>query len=84
MRIPRDISGAKLTKSLEALGYKVTRQVGSHMRLTTSLGGQHHVTVPNHNPIRVGTLSAILGRIAQHHQMEKADLIKHSLDSIFL
>lgn len=76
MRIPRDISGAQLIKSLEILGYSVTRQVGRHIRLTTTKNGQHHITVPNHNPIKIGTLSAILGRIAEHHKIEKADLIK--------
>jgi len=76
MRIPRNITGAQLSKSLKRLGYSVTRQVGSHMRLTTSIKGQHHITVPNHSPIKIGTLSAILGRIAEHHEIKKTDLIK--------
>lgn len=75
MRIPRNITGFQLTKVLKILGYSVTRQVGSHMRLTTSKDGQHHITIPNHNPIKIGTLSAILGRIAEHHQITKSDLI---------
>ncbi|MGH7956922.1 MAG: hypothetical protein ACREH8_07905 [Opitutaceae bacterium] len=28
------------------------RQDGSHIRLTTQRGGEHHVTVPNHNRSR--------------------------------
>lgn len=36
MRVPRDLSGADLVKRLEKLGYRVTRQSGSHMRLTCS------------------------------------------------
>ncbi len=44
MKLPRDISGDELAKSLESLGYQVTRQTGSHMRLTTTEGGEHHVT----------------------------------------
>ena len=39
MRIPRNISGLELAKLLKPLGYKVTRQVGSHMRLTTQHKG---------------------------------------------
>lgn len=64
MRIPRDISGQKLIKLLKPLGYQQTRQVGSLIRLTTDQHGTHHITVPNHNPIKVGTLSSIIGRIA--------------------
>ena len=42
MRLPRDWSGADLTKRLAVLGYGVTRQTGSHVRLTTQQGGEHH------------------------------------------
>jgi predicted RNA binding protein YcfA (HicA-like mRNA interferase family) len=59
VRIPRDISGADLVKALERLGYRPTRQTGSHLRLTTTLNGEHHITVPNHDPLRIGTLAAI-------------------------
>jgi len=76
MRVPRDITGVQLATSLKKYGYRITRQVGSHIRLTTTKNGQHHITVPNHNPIKIGTLSAILGRIAEHHKIKKPDLIK--------
>lgn len=61
MRLPRDISGAELVKRLERLGYRTSRQTGSHIRLTCDKPQPHHVTVPNHNPLRVGTLAAIIG-----------------------
>ena len=63
MRLPRDISGADLVKSLRVLGYQITRQIGSHLRLTTSENGTHHVTIPNHSPLRIGTFAAILARL---------------------
>ncbi len=75
MKIPRDLKGSELSKSLSVLGYQETRQVGSHIRLTTTINGKHHITIPNHNPIKVGTLSAILSRIAEHHKMTKSELI---------
>jgi predicted RNA binding protein YcfA (HicA-like mRNA interferase family) len=53
-RLPRDVSGPELAKLLEAYGYVATRQKGSHIRLTTHEGGEHHVTVPNHDPLREG------------------------------
>jgi len=50
VRMPRDVSGADLVKALERLGYRPTRQTGSHLRLTTTVNGEHHITVPNHDP----------------------------------
>jgi predicted RNA binding protein YcfA (HicA-like mRNA interferase family) len=76
MRLPRDMSGAELAKLLQKLGYQSTRQTGSHIRLTTSdLPGQHHITVPNHDHLRVGTLAAILSDVASHFQMSKENLM---------
>ena len=66
MRLPRDVSGDDLAKALAELGYRMTRQTGSHVRLTTFEGGEHHVTIPRHANLRVGTLAGILGDIAQH------------------
>lgn len=66
MRLPRDLSGPDLARALQVLGYRITRQTGSHLRLTTAAGGEHHITIPNHDPLRVGTLAAILGEVARH------------------
>lgn len=60
MKLPRDITGAELAKVLVDLGYHITRQSGSHIRLTTSQSGEHHITIPAHNPLKIGTLAAIL------------------------
>jgi predicted RNA binding protein YcfA (HicA-like mRNA interferase family) len=76
MRLPRDISGQELARLLKKFGYQLARQTGSHMRLTTGEHGQHHVTIPNHNPIKVGTLSAILGDIAAHFGLGRDELIE--------
>ena len=37
MRLPRDLSGSDLAQSLSKLGYLITRQTGSHLRLTTPI-----------------------------------------------
>ena len=76
MKIPRDLSGLELAKSLKALGYEKTRQDGSHIRLTTQKDGQHHVTVPNHSPVRLGTLRSILKLVAEHHHLKLEALIE--------
>lgn len=66
MRLPRDVSGDELARALSSLGYHITRQTGSHLRLTTEQGGGHHITIPRHNPMRIGTLASILLDVAQH------------------
>ena len=76
MKLPRDLSGDDLAAALRKLGYQVTRQAGSHMRLTTQQNGEHHVTVPRHNPMRIGTLGGILGDVATHLQITRDELLQ--------
>ena len=61
MKLPRDLSGEDLAKALVRFEYVVDRQTGSHIRLTTQLNGEHHITVTAHDPLKLGTLSAIAG-----------------------
>ncbi|MCC6960356.1 MAG: type II toxin-antitoxin system HicA family toxin [Dehalococcoidia bacterium] len=74
-RLPRDVTGESLARALTKLGYQVTRQTGSHLRLTTELGGEHHVTIPRHDPMRVGTLAGILGEVAVHFGTSRQDIV---------
>jgi predicted RNA binding protein YcfA (HicA-like mRNA interferase family) len=74
-RLPRDVSGRELASALSKFGYDVARQTGSHLRLTTSVNGQHHVTIPAHEHLKVGTLSGILAEVARHLEMSKSELI---------
>jgi predicted RNA binding protein YcfA (HicA-like mRNA interferase family) len=76
MRLPRDLSGAELVRRLQQLGYTPSRQTGSHIRLTTQVRGEHHITVSAHDPLRVGTLAAVLSAVATHHGMSREELIK--------
>jgi len=76
MRLPRDMDAATLVKALARIGYVVTRQTGSHIRLTANQAQQHHVTVPNHSPIKVGTLHSILAEIANHRCMSRDELLR--------
>jgi predicted RNA binding protein YcfA (HicA-like mRNA interferase family) len=75
LRLPRDLSGDDLARALAAFGYTVTRQTGSHLRLTTQECGEHHVTIPRHSPLRMGTLSEILGEVASHRHLARAELV---------
>lgn len=76
MRLPRDLSGRDLAKALGKLDYEITRQTSSHIRLTTQRNGEHHVTIPDHDPIRTGTLAGILGDVAQHHNLPRDRLAR--------
>ena len=81
MRIPRDLDAGELIKLLKIYGYIVTRQTGSHIRLTTETNGQHHITIPNHAPLKLGTLAAILTDIASHLNKTKEELMNELFNS---
>jgi predicted RNA binding protein YcfA (HicA-like mRNA interferase family) len=66
MKLPHDLSGAKRAKALGRVGYEVARRTGSHVRLTNDSQPQHDLTIPAHDPLKVGTLAAILGDVATH------------------
>lgn len=76
MKLPRDVSGPELVKALRVLGYVQDRQRGSHIRVTTQLDGEHHEAVPDHHPIKIGTLASILKSIAAHHKLSVEELIR--------
>jgi hypothetical protein len=44
------------------------------VRLTTQERGEHHVTVPAHAALRVGTLASILGDVAAHFETTRDDI----------
>lgn len=55
------LSGRKLIKILEKIGYKPARQAGSHVILVKiDRAGKHAVVVPDHKEIDKGTLVEII------------------------
>ena len=76
MKLPRDLGGAELAKTLGRVGYRTVRQSGSHIRLTANLSPDHHITIPAHSSLKVGTLSAILGDVADHLKIDREELLK--------
>jgi predicted RNA binding protein YcfA (HicA-like mRNA interferase family) len=76
VKLPRDLSGRDLARALRAYGYTVTRETGSHMRMTTQQNGEHHVTIPDHDFVRIGTLAGILDDVATHLDIERAVLVR--------
>jgi predicted RNA binding protein YcfA (HicA-like mRNA interferase family) len=76
MKIPRSISGEELVKLLRVLGYERTAQKGSHIKVTTTEKGQHHLAIPNHNPIKTGTLNSIVNQVAAHFNKSKEEILE--------
>ena len=75
METPRDVSGAELIQALRVLGYQRMRQEGSHIRLTTLLDGEFHLTVPHHVPLRLGTLKGSLKLVETNHELSVEELL---------
>jgi predicted RNA binding protein YcfA (HicA-like mRNA interferase family) len=76
MKLPRDLGGEELAHLLGKFGYATTRQSGSHIRLTTSSRGiEHHITIPRHQPLKIGTLNSILKDVSAYLEMDRQQLI---------
>ncbi len=74
MKLPRDLSGEELVKHLCRLWeYRHVHDVGSHV---ISSPGHQRIAVPEHHPLRVGTLNAILAGVAAHKGLTKEDVLK--------
>ena len=55
--------------------------MGSHIRLTSTIHGtQHHVTVPAHKELRLGTLVRTLSEVAAYLELPRADLERELFD----
>jgi predicted RNA binding protein YcfA (HicA-like mRNA interferase family) len=76
MKLPRDLSGEDLIKHLcKRWVYQRVHQVGSHVILETHQPGHQRIAVPEHHPLRVGTLNAILSAVATHKGVTKEDVL---------
>jgi predicted RNA binding protein YcfA (HicA-like mRNA interferase family) len=77
MKLPRDLSGQSLVKHLsKRWEYQQVHQVGSHIILETRQPTPHRIAVPAHNPLRIGTLNAIVAAVAAHKNVAKEEILK--------
>jgi len=78
VRMPRNLSGVQIATLLRRrYAYNFVRQRGSHMRLaSTVMGYEHHISVPRHNPVRVGTLDEILGQVSEYLGIGQDELMQ--------
>lgn len=78
MRTPRNLTGADFARILRRrYEYQNQRQRGSHLRLVSTLRGyEHHVTIPLHSPLNVGTLNDLLGDVAEYIGVSREELMR--------
>jgi predicted RNA binding protein YcfA (HicA-like mRNA interferase family) len=64
MKPPRGVAGDRVIRVLESLGCAAVRQKGSHVRLRNEGPPAHAITLPRHDPLKVGTLHDIPSEVA--------------------
>ena len=75
-KLPRNLESKDLIKILDSLGYIQIHQKGSHIKLTKIINGsKQSITIPNHKPLKVGTLSSIINQICIQNKFEKSYLL---------
>ena len=77
MKLPRDLNAADLIGVLcRHFNYTRVHQVGSHVILETNEPTHHRIAIPNHNPLRIGTLSSILNAVSAVKQIDKKEILR--------
>ena len=76
MKLPRDLNGVALAKSLcQHWGYKIAHQSGSHIILDTQEPSHQRIAIPAHPSLRIGTLHSILKSVSQHKGISRQDIL---------
>lgn len=75
MKLPRGVSAERLIRALERLGYAAIRQKGSHVRLLHQAAPVHSISVPLHDPLKIGTFHGILVEVAQAQSLSIQDIL---------
>lgn len=76
MKLPRDLSGTKLARTLcRKWGYREIHQTGSHIILETEEPCHQRIAVPAHRNLKVGTLNGILRCVAEHKSTTRQQII---------
>jgi hypothetical protein len=79
MKLPRELSGLHLAELLcREFGYRKVHPIGSHIILETGQPRAHRLAIPNHSPLRLGTLNAILRAVANAQGIGKGAILTKS------
>jgi len=77
MKLPRDLSGRRLTRMLcRRWDYRIMHQVGSHIVLQTEMPSHQRIVIPDHDVLRPGTLNGILRSVARHKSILRETLMQ--------
>jgi predicted RNA binding protein YcfA (HicA-like mRNA interferase family) len=77
MKLPRDLGAAELINILcKHYGYRRVNQEGSHVILEANTPRQHRISIPDHSPLRIGTLNAVLRAVSNVQGVEKEDILR--------
>jgi predicted RNA binding protein YcfA (HicA-like mRNA interferase family) len=72
VKIPRDLSGREIVKALcKRWDYRQVHQEGSHIILQTATPSHQRLPIPDHSPVRIGTLNSILKMVSRHKGVDK-------------
>jgi len=81
MKIPRGVSGTQLADTLyrrwgrHRWRYTKVHQVGSHIVMETAEPVHQRIAIPDHHPIRLGTLISILRAVARQKGVTRDDIV---------
>ena len=76
MRLPRDLTGREFVSALcRDWGYRKIHQVGSHIIIETDSPRAHRLSVPDHSPLRLGTLNALLRAVSAHKGVSRDEIL---------
>jgi hypothetical protein len=73
------LSGPDLIRALERSGY-VVPEPWAAIRLTHPGPPQHHLTIPLHDALKVGTLAAILDDLGRTWKVDRIQVLRRLLD----
>ena len=77
MKLPRDLNGADLVRALcKHFGYRQVNREGSHIILQVETPRHHRLAIPDHHPLRLGTLNAILRAVAVAQGVDKEVILR--------
>jgi hypothetical protein len=76
VKLPRDLAGRALAQALcKSWDYRIVHQAGSHIILQTETPTHQRIPVPDHTPLRIGTLNAILRLVAVHKRVTREEIL---------
>jgi len=76
VKLPRELYGRDLARELcSHWEYRQVNQAGSHIILQTESPRHHRLSVPDHKPLRIGTLTAILRQVAAAKGVTREDIL---------